>query len=298
MRHLALCGNFVISRRGAAVVRSNGQRLGELRTRPERNSDLKAAHASLSLPSPHNLILCLLKVPLRSRRSCPLFLVSSSHRSGLTPCPLSSHPTQQSTQLLSFAFPPTFTPFFPYFNMLFSASTILAPLLLISAVEASKGKCSKGHRRHHNKSLKASHKAVSTSITTTTTATTTASASVKAAATNGLKLAAQVKASSSAAASSSAKASSSSSASASSSTATSTTGWGLSGLIKNGIYVGMLPDDGSGGGTAQSITTLNTALGGQGTRCACFLLPRSLHVSPRPSWGGRTASTIPRQSKC
>ncbi|KAI5474492.1 glycoside hydrolase family 26 protein [Pseudohyphozyma bogoriensis] len=42
---------------------------------------------------------------------------------------------------------------------------------------------------------------------------------------------------------------------------TNSTGWGLSGVSKNGIYFGFLPDDGSGGGTAQTISAVASSVG-------------------------------------
>ncbi|GAA5936615.1 hypothetical protein JCM1841_004628 [Sporobolomyces salmonicolor] len=69
--------------------------------------------------------------------------------------------------------------------------------------------------------------------------------------------------SSSGSATSTASASSSSSTSSSSSSSSSSTlGWGLAGVKKNNIYIGFLPDDGSGGGTAQTISEINSAIGG------------------------------------
>lgn len=145
--------------------------------------------------------------------------------------------------------------------MLFSTSSLLvAPLLLASLASASSCAPGSTHRRHHNKHRKSTvkgHKGVST-----VSSSTSASGAAAATGTVGAILAAkyaQAGSSSSSSSSSAAKASST----ASTSSSSSSIGWGLSGLKKNGIYVGMLPDDGSGGGSSQTISTLNTALGGQ-----------------------------------
>ena len=144
------------------------------------------------------------------------------------------------------------------FEMHFSTSTLFASLLAVASV-AEASKCSAGstHRRHHNKHRKSSH------VGSVSHSKASSAASSRAAATSAatVALAANYKAASTKSASSSAASASASSSSSSSSS--SSTGWGLSGLVKNGIYVGMLPDDGSGGGTSQTITTLNTALGGK-----------------------------------
>ncbi|KAK4702132.1 chloride channel 3/4/5, partial [Phenoliferia sp. Uapishka_3] len=46
--------------------------------------------------------------------------------------------------------------------------------------------------------------------------------------------------------------------------ASTSTGYSLRGIQKNGIYVGLLPDDGSGGGKSTNMAALNSALGMQG----------------------------------
>ncbi|GAA5969385.1 hypothetical protein JCM11641_008097 [Rhodosporidiobolus odoratus] len=60
---------------------------------------------------------------------------------------------------------------------------------------------------------------------------------------------------------SSSSSSASNSSSDSSSSSSKAMGWGLKGMKKNGIYFGFLPDDGSGGGSSQTIHQLNTAMG-------------------------------------
>ncbi|SGY60910.1 BQ5605_C007g04502 [Microbotryum silenes-dioicae] len=122
-------------------------------------------------------------------------------------------------------------------------SFVALPLL---ASVASAG-CS-GHRRHHAK-VTAS---ISASATAPTSTASTGSSGVNA------NLAAQKQSSSTSSASSSTSTSSSSSSSSSSSV-----GWGLKGMKKNNIAFGWLPDDGSGGGTSQTIQQIESAMGQQ-----------------------------------
>ncbi|GAA6003902.1 hypothetical protein JCM10207_006460 [Rhodosporidiobolus poonsookiae] len=130
-------------------------------------------------------------------------------------------------------------------------------LVALAATGANAG-CH-GHRRHH---AKVSSGALSSGKSTK-------ASSTEAAGATGAILAAQATAKASVSASFSGKGSSTASSSAavasssSSSSSSKNLGWGLSGLQKNGIFFGFLPDDGSGGGTSNTITQINTAMGGK-----------------------------------
>ncbi|KAK4703817.1 hypothetical protein P7C70_g2397, partial [Phenoliferia sp. Uapishka_3] len=194
------------------------------------------------------------------------------------------------------------------------STLVVSPLVAASIVQAACTNGKKGHRRHHAK------------IVPTTTDTSSGSAYTQALAVNpkqdnnswsGTWSSSSDSDSSStdswSSATSTAVASASSSTSTSSSS-TSTTGYSLSGIKKNGIYVGMLPDDGSGGGTATTMAALNSALGMQGAAQGWYaqaqsgvafdgsqLLPRMADIKasggvfqpavmPTGGWGGLTAS--------
>ncbi|BGP42171.1 hypothetical protein JCM10450v2_006261 [Rhodotorula kratochvilovae] len=109
------------------------------------------------------------------------------------------------------------------------------------------------HRRHHSKvaaSISASGSASSKSGATADAFVGAAQGAAKTSSVSWSSSGSKTASSSAASASSSASSSSSSS-----------LGWGLQGLKKNNIYFGWLPDDGSGGGTAHSISDIESSIG-------------------------------------
>ncbi|GAA5915556.1 hypothetical protein JCM5296_007281 [Sporobolomyces johnsonii] len=153
--------------------------------------------------------------------------------------------------------------------MHFSTTALSLVALAASTVSAA---CHSGHRRHHAKLASS----VTASASSTSSSAWSAQTGVVAAAkwksnSNSTSSSASVdwnsKSSStggswSSSSSGSATSTASASASSSSSSSTSTLGWGLAGVKKSNIYIGFLPDDGSGGGTAQTISEINSAIGG------------------------------------
>ncbi|ORY70779.1 glycoside hydrolase superfamily [Leucosporidium creatinivorum] len=142
-------------------------------------------------------------------------------------------------------------------------NTLLAlPLLATAASAACNAKHTSSHRRHHSKQAASSSSSSGNGANVLAASQPAATASRSANnAFGGSSSTSSYKSSSS----SSYKASStaSSTASASSSTSTSSIGWGLTGMKKNQIAFGWLPDDGSGGGTSQTISEIVSAMGQQ-----------------------------------
>ncbi|KAI5476259.1 glycoside hydrolase family 26 protein [Pseudohyphozyma bogoriensis] len=140
--------------------------------------------------------------------------------------------------------------------MHFSPILALSPLLFSIAAGArhKRGTCNRGgrHSSSSSTSLAASSSSSVFSSPSAVVAAVKHTSTGTASATNDWSS----KASSSTASSSAAKASSTSSSS-------STTGWGLGGTVKNNIYFGVLPDDGSGAAqaTAQTMDQLLSAAG-------------------------------------
>ncbi|KAM0754252.1 hypothetical protein T439DRAFT_323118 [Meredithblackwellia eburnea MCA 4105] len=133
-------------------------------------------------------------------------------------------------------------------------TTLTTSVLAIATVaQAACHAQQSGHRRHHSK-LASSAAASGSGSGSGSTASLTPAA-----------LAAQQSHASSHTSASAGKSGSASTttktSSAATSTSTSSLGWSLSGMKKNGIWWGFLPDDGSGGGTAQSMSQINAAMG-------------------------------------
>ncbi|GAA6038352.1 hypothetical protein JCM8097_007605 [Rhodosporidiobolus ruineniae] len=137
--------------------------------------------------------------------------------------------------------------------------TTFVTLASLAVSGASAATC-KGHRRHHSKIASAyssgsSSGSSSTKQVASAQATAVLAAQVQVGASVGSGTTSWSSKGSATASSSAASASSSSSSSSSS------LGWGFGPLQKNGIYFGFLPDDGSGGGTSNSVSEINGRMG-------------------------------------